>query len=136
MPSTTHLINFPTDFTQQILETSKIVFRMLSPILVPIIGVGLFVIVALLILSRIINPAYAGAAKTGWATRVIEKKKLLYLLLLAVGAFLIWLTLQPQEFQQGLMLPLQLLATIITSNAALLTLAITLFGITVAAFFL
>ncbi len=135
MTSTTHIIQLPADFVPQILETTKVVFKMFSPIFVPIIGVGLFAIVIRLILSRLVNPSPVSGA-TGWVARIVEKKKLIALLSSAVGAFLTWLALQPPEFQAGFMLPIQLLTGLVVSDTALYTLATTLFGIAVAVLFL
>ncbi len=129
------LITFSSDFVSQTLEVSKSVFKMFSPILVPIIGVGLFAIVLRLILSRLVNPVSGGGA-TGWVARIVERKKLIALLSSAVGAFMTWLALQPPEFQQGFILPFQLLTGLVVSDIALYTLATTLFGIAVAVLFL
>jgi len=70
------------------------------------------------------------------STTYFKKKKLIALLFSAIGAFLAWLALQPLEFQQGFMLPFQLLTGLVVSNTALYTLAATLFGIAVAVLFL
>ena len=128
-------IDFSPDFIPQTLEVTKAIFKWFSPILIPIIGVGLFAIVVRLILSRLMNPTPVSGA-TGWVARIIEKKKLIALLSSAVGAFLTWLALQPPEFQQGFMLPFQLLTGLVVSDKALYTLATTLFGIAVGVLFL
>jgi hypothetical protein len=62
------------DFVPQTLETMKIIFKMLSPILVPIIGVVLFATILRLILKRLLNPTPISGA-TGLVARIIEKKK-------------------------------------------------------------
>ncbi len=128
-------LDFGPDFYPRLFEMTKDVFKMLSPILIPLIGVGMFSIVLRLILSRLVSPTSASGT-TGLITRIVEKKKLIALLSSAVGAFLTWLALQPPAFQQGFMLPFQLLTGLVVSDKALYTLATTLFGIAMAVLFL
>ncbi len=135
MTSTTPtVIQLPVNFVPQILETTKVVFKMFSPILVPIIAVGIFGITLKIIISRIRQlPLEPGV---GFFGRIIKQKKIIAFLSATISAFSTWLALQPPEFQQGFMLPFQLLTGLVVSNTALYTLATTLFGIAVAVLFL
>lgn len=108
---------------------------LMSPILVPIIGVGVFGIVMRLVVRRLMEPS-AVSGTTGRVARIVEKKKLIALLLSAVGAFLTFLALQPPELRQGFMFPFQILTGLVISDRALYALVTTLFGIAAAVLFL
>lgn len=130
-------IQLPPDFVPQILETTKIVFKMFSPFLVPIVAVGIFGITLQIIINRIRQlPLEPGGVSGGFFSRLIKQKKLIAFLFATISAFSTWLALQPPVFREGFMLPIQLLTGLVVSDKALYALATTLFGIAVAALFL
>lgn len=134
MTSTNHIIQLPANFVPQILKTVPVVFKMLSPVLVPIIAVGIFTTTLSIIISKIRQlPPESGV---GFFGRVVRQKKLIALLFATISAFSTWLALQPPEFQQAFMLPIQLLTGLVVSNTALYTLAVALFGIAAGILFL
>ncbi|MBI5045635.1 MAG: hypothetical protein HZC14_01350 [Candidatus Niyogibacteria bacterium] len=107
---------------------------MFSPIIIPIVAVGIFGITLRIIINRIRQlPLEPGV---GFFGRLVKQKKLIAFLLATISAFSTWLALQPPEFQQAFMLPIQLLTGLVVYDKALFALATTLFGIAVAALFL
>lgn len=131
----TTTLTLPSGFVPQILDTMKIFFKIFSPIITPIIGVGMFLLVIKLIFSRFSQSA-AQPGVTGWLASVARRKKLIMLLSSAIGAFTTWLALQPAEFRQGFMLPFELFTGLVLSDKALYALATALFSIAAAVFFL
>jgi hypothetical protein len=110
---------------------------MLSPIIIPIIAVGIFAITLKTIISRMRQlPLEPGGIQGNFLSRLAKQKKLIALLFATLSAFSVWLSQQPLEFRTAFLLPIELFAGTIKSNAPLYVLATTLAGIAVAALFL
>ena len=133
----TSTIQLPPDYVPQIIAVFTAVFKLFSPILIPIIAVGIFGITLRIVINRIRQlPLEPGGVSGGFFSRLIKQKKLIALLFATISAFSTWLALQPPVFREGFMLPIQLLTGLVVSDKALYALATTLFGIAVAALFL
>jgi hypothetical protein len=137
MPNATNTINLPSNVSQQILGTMLLVFKLFSPIIIPIIAVGIFGITLRIIITRMRQlPLEPSGIKIGFLSRLAKQKKLIAFLFATLSAFSAWLSQQPLEFRTAFLFPIELLTGTIKSNAPLYVLATTLLGIAAGAMFL
>ncbi len=122
----------PPDFARQIILVIKTFFVIFSPIVVPVIAVGIFGITLRILIRRIFANTEGGGS---FLARFARQKVLLGLLVATVSAFLVWLSQQSPELQAGFFFPLQLIYDLIRSHPALSALVTALIGIITTALF-
>lgn len=129
-----NLINATSSTNQDVEAVRQSVFfaiDLLSPILMPIIAVGVFAITIRVIIKKIMEPKTAGSGLDTINTgKVYLKRKILIgFLISAFGAFMVWLSSQTPEIKDGFLLVPQALYYLIISNKALSALITALIGI-------
>jgi hypothetical protein len=87
MPNATNTINPPANFNQSILGNMSFFFKAFSPILIPIIAVGIFGITLRIIIGRMRQlPLEPSGVKIGFLSRLAKQKKLIAFLFATLSA--------------------------------------------------